>query len=73
MSIQHDVTQHDHEFISYNCNSAVVHDLRCNCDLLYQKKTLFLNYTEKLKDRSFGHIADHLKSLKQPIKTKYSF
>lgn len=38
-----------------------------------KRKLCFLNYTEKLKDRSFGHIADHLKSLKQPIKTKYSF
>lgn len=38
-----------------------------------ERKLCFLNYTEKLKDRSFGHIADHLKSLKQPIKTKYSF
>lgn len=49
MSIQHDVTQHDHEFISYNCNSAVVHDLRCNCDLLYQKKTLFFKLHRKVE------------------------
>lgn len=34
-----------------------------------ERKLCFLNYTEKLKDRSSGHIADHLKSLKQPIKT----
>lgn len=38
-----------------------------------ERKLCFLNYTEMLKDRSFDHIADHLKSLKQPIKTKYSF